>query len=80
MDTPIVRHPGQPDNGNPANVTHAETPCPVCGCERVALTWHPFGHGKRHIRVTCAACNKWLRWAIQTDVTVALADAAPSTD
>jgi C4-type Zn-finger protein len=80
MGTPIVRQPGQPSNGNPPNVTDGDKPCPKCGCGLVALSWSAYAPHRKHIRVTCVACTKWLYWAPQTDSNVALADAAPSTD
>lgn len=40
--------------------------CPYCGGEDATMRWETFSNGTTHIRVECATCGKYLRWAKQT--------------
>jgi hypothetical protein len=55
----------------------ANDPCPGCACREIRLRWQTFGDGRRHIRVECQACGRFLRYAEQTAENVTLADAGP---
>lgn len=49
--------------------------CGRCGSDDLARQWQEFADGKRHIRVTCLACEAFVRYAAQTSENVARADA-----
>jgi hypothetical protein len=55
--------PAPPDPG-PAAVGVV---CPRCRGTRFKTTWQVFSDGSRHVRMTCAACNKFMRYLPRPD-------------
>jgi hypothetical protein len=39
--------------------------CRTCGGQRFQTCWHTFRDGSRHIRVDCASCGRFQRYAPQ---------------
>jgi hypothetical protein len=40
--------------------------CPQCGAAEFRTYWQTFADGSRHVRVDCARCKKFVRYAKQT--------------
>jgi len=51
--------------------------CPSCGEkeEELRYSWQVFSNGKKHIRVECKNCMRFIRYAPQVEPYVSLAGA-----
>jgi hypothetical protein len=49
-------------------------PCPACGSGDFRFAWQEFANGTRHIRMTCRACGRFIKYQPQLPWAVAEAD------
>lgn len=41
-------------------------PCPRCGTCETRVNWQTFTNGTKHLRESCACCDRYVRYAKQT--------------
>lgn len=62
-----------------ANRLSSAAPCFLCGGTDTRLVWQTFQDQRRHLRLECGGCAKFVKYVRQTPVNLATADGLAAT-